>query len=95
MPTCTARQYDASDVKNTASIQNDRHYPFCFTLTRLQVYKRVNLTRSQEEYQLWGEWDSEPGGDAITDCLQKQKVPLLLRGLEAETRKADKKHWWQ
>ena len=59
----------------------------------LQVYKRVNVTRSQEEYQLWGEWDTEPGGDEITDCLQRQKTPLLLRGLEPEPDKSEGK-WW-
>jgi hypothetical protein len=45
----------------------------------MQVFKMVNLTRSQEEYQLWGRYDSEPSGKELTQCLQ-EKIALLLRG---------------
>ena len=27
-----------------------------------QVYKRVNLERRNEEYQVWGEFEKEPSG---------------------------------
>jgi hypothetical protein len=60
----------------------------------VQIYKRVNLSRQTEEYQLWGEFDREPDGAKITKCLQ-DKVPFLLRGkvAEPELPSANGK-WW-
>lgn len=62
-----------------------------------QVSKRVQVTRSQEEYQLWGSYESEPDGAAITACM-KETVPLLLRGREGEVspnkKKKDAGKWW-
>ena len=62
----------------------------------MQVSKRVQVTRSQEEYQLWGSFDSEPGGGEITACM-REDVPLLLRGREREVspKKKDSAKWWR
>ena len=37
----------------------------------VQIYKRVALTRTQEEYQLWGEFAHEPKSGEISACLEK------------------------
>jgi hypothetical protein len=63
-----------------------------------QVYKRVELSRSKEEYQLWGETDEEPRRGEAGACL-KERVPLLLRG-KVEDPSAESKRgarsgrWW-
>ena len=51
----------------------------------LQVYKRINITRTKEEYQLWGEFASEPDSKDLTDCLDKrgQLLDRLKGGRDA------------
>eukprot|EP00892_Ulva_mutabilis_P010208 jgi/Ulvmu1/755/UM010_0129.1 len=58
-----------------------------------QVYKRVDLSRKDEEYKLWGEFAAEPSGGEITAEL-KQTVPLLLRGKVPEDKKRKDGKWW-
>lgn len=57
------------------------------------MYKRVDLSRKDEEYKLWGEFDSEPNGGGITTEMRK-KLPLLLRGKVPEETKPKGGKWW-
>lgn len=59
----------------------------------MQIYKRKDLSRKEEEYQLWGQFDSEPSGGQIT-LEFKNKVPLMLRGMAAEDPKPASGKWW-
>jgi hypothetical protein len=59
----------------------------------VQVYKRIDLSRSSEQYQLWGEFDAEPMGNIITKCLQERE-PLRLRGTFPKEKPKQGGKWW-
>lgn len=54
----------------------------------VQVYRRADLGRRQEEYQLIGTFDEEPGSSEITKLFNDNQHQR-----EAEARQG--KAWWQ
>lgn len=76
-----------------ATHRNSRCQSLTLEWPRVQVYKRVDLSRKDEEYKLWGEFEREPNGGQITQEI-RQKVPLLLRGKVSEEPKTKGDKWW-